>query len=147
MDPFYGEIKMVGFNYAPQYYAFCDGQSMSVNQNQALYSLLGNQYGGQGYTSFNLPDMRGRIPVHQGSGPGLTTRTVGNTGGAESVSIPVANVVTQVTTEDDPQPEVQTASALSAASPAEGAQSVAAMPPFTTVSFVIALSGVYPNRS
>ncbi len=147
MDPYIGEIKMVGFNFVPQNYAYCDGQSMSIQQNDVLYSLLGVTYGGDGRTIFNLPDMRGRAPVHQGRGPGLTTRRIGDMGGSETTNIPATDVVTGVTTEDDPQPEVGTASAMAASSPSGGQQSVSVMPPYATVNFIIALTGYYPPRS
>ena len=70
MEPFLGEIKMVGFNFAPRGYAMCQGQLMPIAQNTALFSLLGTMYGGNGQTTFGLPDMRGRIPLHQGQGLG-----------------------------------------------------------------------------
>src|ERR1044071_1085604 len=73
-EPFIGEIRWVGFNFAPRGWATCDGQIMSIAQNTALFSLLGTTYGGNGQTTFALPDMRGRAPVHAGQGPGLTTR-------------------------------------------------------------------------
>ena len=71
-EPFVGEIRMFAGNFAPRGWAFCDGQLLSVPQNDALFSLFGTFYGGDGSTTFGLPDMRGRIPVHAGSGPGLT---------------------------------------------------------------------------
>src|SRR4051812_16310067 len=66
-EPFYGEIRIISFNYAPQGWAFCNGQLLPINQNQALFSLLGTQYGGNGQTTFALPDLRGRVPLHVGS--------------------------------------------------------------------------------
>ncbi len=76
-DPFLGEIRMFGGNYAPRNWALCDGQLLSVSQNDALFSLLSTMYGGNGITNFGLPDMRGRLPMHFGQGPGLTPRTQG----------------------------------------------------------------------
>jgi len=67
-EPFLAEVRIVGFNFAPRGWAFCDGQILPINQNQSLYSLLGTTYGGDGRTSFALPDMRGRTPIHVGSG-------------------------------------------------------------------------------
>ena len=84
MDPFLGEIRMVGFNFAPQGYATCDGQIMSIAQNNALFALLGTTLGGDGVTTFALPDLRGRVPVHQGQGPALTPRVMGETAGEEN---------------------------------------------------------------
>ena len=76
-EPFTGEIRMFAGNFAPRGWAFCDGQILPINQNQSLYSLLGTTYGGDGRTSFALPDLRGRIPLHQGTGPGLSSRRLG----------------------------------------------------------------------
>ena len=70
-EPFLADMRMVGFNFAPRGFAFCDGQLLPINQNQSLYSLLGTSYGGDGRTSFALPDLRGRVPVHTGGNPGV----------------------------------------------------------------------------
>src|SRR4051794_13774567 len=83
-EPFLGEIRMVGFNFAPRGWAFCNGQIMSISQNTALFSLLGTMYGGNGQTTFALPDLRSRVPVHAGQGPGLTNRTQGEVSGQEN---------------------------------------------------------------
>src|SRR5687768_15143831 len=76
-EPFIGQIITAGFNFAPRGYATCDGQLLSIAQNTALFSLLGTTFGGNGTTTFGLPDLRGRVPIHQGQGPGLTNRTMG----------------------------------------------------------------------
>ena len=76
---------MVGFNFVPRGWALCDGQLLPVNQNEALFSLLGTTYGGDGRTTFGLPDLRGRVAIHQGNGPGLTTRRIGEKAGVERV--------------------------------------------------------------
>jgi len=89
MEPFIGEIKMVGFNFAPKGYATCDGQILPIAQNSALFSLLGTTYGGDGRTTFQLPDLRGRVPLHQGQGAGLSARTIGQVGGEENHSLVV----------------------------------------------------------
>ena len=70
-EPFLAEIRMVGFNFAPRGWAFCDGQLLPISQNTALFSLVGTIYGGDGRTTFALPDLRGRVPVGEGTGPGL----------------------------------------------------------------------------
>lgn len=88
-EPFIGEIRMFGGNFAPRGYAFCDGQLLSIAQNSALFSLLGTIYGGDGRTNFGLPDLRGRIPLHQGNGPGLTDRRIGQRGGVENVALSI----------------------------------------------------------
>ncbi len=83
-DPFLAEIIMFAGNFAPRGWAFCDGQLLPIAQNQALFSLLGTTYGGDGRTTFGLPDLRGRAPVGEGTGPGLTPRTLGSKGGSEN---------------------------------------------------------------
>lgn len=91
-DPFLGEVKMVGFNFAPSGWAFCQGQLMPIAQNTALFSLLGTMYGGNGQTTFGLPDLRGRSPVGMGQGPGLTDIVQGEMAGTESVTLTTANM-------------------------------------------------------
>jgi microcystin-dependent protein len=83
-EPFIGQIIMAGFNFAPRNYALCNGQLMSIAQNTALFSLLGTTFGGDGKTTFALPDLRGRVPLHQGQGPGLTNRVMGESSGQET---------------------------------------------------------------
>ena len=91
-EPFIGEIRMVGFNFAPRGWAFCDGQLLQISQNMALFSLIGTIYGGDGRTTFALPDLRGRVPIHAGSGAGLTPRQIGQPGGAETVVLNVTEM-------------------------------------------------------
>lgn len=86
-DPFIGEIRPFGFNYAPVGWALCAGQLLPIAQNTALFSILGTQYGGDGKTTFALPDLRGRVPLHAGAGPGLTPRVPGEMGGTETVTL------------------------------------------------------------
>ena len=86
-EPYVGEIRMFAGNFAPRGWAFCDGQLLAVSQNDALFSLLGTIYGGDGRTTFGLPDVRGRVPVHQGTGPGLSQRRLGSKGGSEDVTL------------------------------------------------------------
>lgn len=82
-DPFIGQISMFGGNFAPRGWAFCNGQLLAISQNTALFSLLGTIYGGNGVTTFALPDLRGRTPIHAGNGPGLSTRVLGTKIGTE----------------------------------------------------------------
>lgn len=89
MEPFVGEIDFVAFNFAPQGWFQCDGQTLPVNQYQALYALIGNTYGGNGSTTFALPDMRGKTPVHQGQNPNGSMFRLGQTGGTESTTLTV----------------------------------------------------------
>lgn len=88
-EPFIGEIKMVGFNFAPRGYAKCDGQLLPIAQNTALFSLLGVTFGGDGRTTFALPDLRGRVAIHPGRGPGLSVYSAGQRGGVENVTLTV----------------------------------------------------------
>src|SRR6202012_1911685 len=84
-DPFIGEIRIFGFNFAPEGWAMCNGQLLSINQNTALFSLLGTYFGGNGTTTFGLPDLRSRVPLHMGQGTGLSNYELGQLGGAENV--------------------------------------------------------------
>lgn len=82
-----GEIKFFGGNFAPRDWAFCDGQLLAISQNTALFSVLGTTYGGDGRSTFALPDMRGRSPVHAGRGPGLNPVALGQRGGRENITL------------------------------------------------------------
>ncbi len=171
-EPFIGEIKIVGFNFAPRGYALCDGQLLPISQNTALFSLLGTTYGGDGRTTFGLPDLRGRAAVHQGQGPGLSLRTIGERSGTESVTLSVAQIPNHSHAancqsgpgdSNDPQGRfwskdlgVSSATYHSAANAnmnnntigaIGGSQSHDNMSPFLTVNFVIALVGVFPSRN
>src|SRR6266480_4308295 len=86
-EPFLGEIRTFGFNFAPRGWAQCNGQLLSISQNTALFSLLGTTYGGNGQTTFALPDLRSRVPIHQGQGPGLSQYSIGQSAGNESVTL------------------------------------------------------------
>jgi microcystin-dependent protein len=86
-DPFVAEIRIYPFNFAPRGWAFCNGQIMPISQNTALFSLLGTTYGGDGKSTFALPDLQGAAPMHPGQGPGLSLRDLGETGGAEFVTL------------------------------------------------------------
>lgn len=90
MDEFIGTIKAFGFNFAPRGWALCQGQLLPIAQNTALFSLLGTTYGGNGTTTFALPDLRGRMPIGQGQGPGLSNYVMGQMGGTENTSL-IAN--------------------------------------------------------
>lgn len=92
MEEFIGAIKLVGFNFAPRGWALCNGQLMPIAQNTALFSLLGTIYGGDGQTTFALPDLRGRVAVGMGSGPGLSPIVQGQSGGVDTTSITVNNL-------------------------------------------------------
>ncbi len=91
-DPFLGEIRMVGFNFAPNGWAFCQGQTMSIQQNSPLFALLGTTFGGNGQTTFQLPDLRSRTPVGMGQGPSLSDIELGEQGGLEAVQLSTSNM-------------------------------------------------------
>jgi microcystin-dependent protein len=86
-EPFLGEIRMVGWNFAANGWALCNGQVMSISQNTALFSLLGTTYGGDGVRTFALPNLQGRVPIHQGAGPGLSPYTIGEIAGSENITL------------------------------------------------------------
>ena len=171
-DPFIGEIKMFAGNFPPRGYAFCDGQLISIAQNTALFSLLGTQYGGDGQTTFALPDLRGRVPLHQGQGPGLSPRSIGEQIGSETVTLTASQMPfhthAQVASTNTSSPAFGPSSAPGAAtviaafygsgSPqidmaaaavdaTGGSQPHDNMAPYETLSFVIALQGIFPSRN
>lgn len=92
MNPVIGRIQPFGFNFAPRGWAFCDGQLLPISQNSALFSLLGTIYGGDGRTTFALPDLRGRVAIQQGHGPGLSDYRIGQKGGRETVTLNITNL-------------------------------------------------------
>lgn len=167
-EPFIGEIRLCGFPFAPRGWALCNGQLLAIAQNQALFSLLGTTYGGDGRTTFALPDLRGRTPFDAGAGPGLAAYALGQRGGEEAhtllpAEIPVhhhaafasanpANVGTPVGNLCANEPSlVQYASTPNAAM-ADSAVAGASQPhnnlsPFLVVNFVIALTGIFPSHS
>ncbi len=117
MDPFVGEISYVAFNFAPEGWFQCNGQTLPINQYAALYSLLGITYGGDGVTNFKLPDMRGKVPVHQGQSPGYSNFTMGQTSGAENITL----TATQLPAHSHPATAVSTST--SAVAPGASATS------------------------
>jgi len=132
-EPFVGEIRMFGGNFAPRGWAFCDGQLLPIDQNTTLFSLLGTTYGGDGRTSFGLPDLRGRVPMHPGTGPGLSQHRLGEQSGQEQVPLQ--------------QTKVATGDSVPATVNAGAGASLPNMQPYTCVSFIIALDGLYPSRN
>ena len=168
-EPFLGEIRITAFNFPPRGWAYCNGQVLPIAQNQALFALLGTTYGGNGQTTFALPDLRSRVPVHQGTLAGGQTYVIGQQGGVENVAL----VATQLPqhTHGGPQaaangtPTATAAGALpasggpalyaGASAPAASLALTAAgssqphdnMPPFLFLYYVIALEGVFPSRN
>ena len=92
MEPFIGQLMCVGFNFAPNGWARCDGQLLAIASNTALFSLIGTIYGGDGRTTFALPDLRGRVPIHNGTGPGLPSFSQGQRSGTTTTTLTVANL-------------------------------------------------------
>lgn len=170
-EPFVGEIRMFAGNFAPRGWAFCDGQLLAVSQNDALFSLLGTVYGGDGRTTFGLPDLRGRIPIHAGSGPGLSPRRLGAKAGAENVTLTVNQLpshnhslraTNSLATSQDPQGRylgddpsfdhyatgvgTDTNMQSVAITNSGGSRSHTNLQPFLCIHFIIALVGIYPSR-
>lgn len=171
-DPFLGEIKIISWNYAPRGWSFCNGQLMAISQNQALFAILGTQFGGDGVTTFGLPDFRGRAPVHQG--PGF----VGGQGGGEEfhtlLQSEMPGHLHQLTASSQPAdqatlvtPPANTPNILAAVTVAAqyaGASSLTPLTPdtvtsagssqphenrmpFLVLNFIIALQGIFPSRN
>ena len=168
-EPFLAEIRIVGFNFAPRGWAFCDGQILPINQNQSLYSLLGTTYGGDGRTTFALPDLRGRAPIHVGSSNG-TNHPLGQNSGEEAHTLSAAEMPQHthsiacsqmLGTADEPggQFPARAADSIygSLANPQAmgsgtitntgGSQAHENMQPFLTLNFCIALQGLFPSRN
>ncbi len=167
--PFIGEVRMGGWNFAPANWALCNGQLLQISQNAALFALIGTTYGGNGQTTFALPDLRGRIPVHQGTSS-QGTFVIGELSGTETVTLQISqtpahthalNAQSGAGTQPGPAGGVWANSPLeqfSAASPTTqmaatslqntgGSQPHDNLPPFLCVTFVIALYGIFPSRS
>jgi microcystin-dependent protein len=168
-DPFVAEIRIFGFNFPPTGWAFCDGQLLAISQNTALFSLLGTVYGGNGKSTFALPNLQGSAPMHPGQGPGLSLHDLGEQGGTETVTLLQSEMPAHnhgmVGVEDDGTfltPANMLIAALNqmyAAAPAGGAtlapealalaggnQPHNNMMPYLTLNFCIALQGVFPPR-
>lgn len=164
-EPFLAEIRLMSFSFAPRGWALCNGQLLPINQNQALFSLLGTTFGGDGRVNFALPDLRGRVPIHVGSG-----HTLGERGGEQAHTLSIAEMpththvlsgTTAAPSTDTPSPAVTMASAIAvdlyrpATTPTAldagvvanvgGSQPHLNMQPFLTLTFSIALQGIFPS--
>lgn len=169
-DPFIGEVRLFAGNFAPQDWAFCDGSILPISQYDTLFALIGTTYGGDGQQTFALPDLRGRVPIHQGAGAGLSNRTLGELAGAESVSLAAAQMpahthslrASTATGAAAPTGGVLAANGVSvygagaATTPmapqgisaaAGGSQAHNNMAPFLAVNYIIALFGIFPSQS
>lgn len=164
-EPFLSEIRLMSFNFAPRGWAFCNGQLLPINQNQALFSLLGTTYGGNGQTTFALPNLRGRTPIHAGAG-----HTLGEAGGEEAHTLSPSEMpahthrvaVSTATTGGTVSPSgavlgganniyragVPTTALLAqSVVPTGGSQAHPNMQPFLTLNFCIALQGIFPSQT
>lgn len=169
-EPFLAEVRIFGFNFAPRGWAACDGQLLPINQNQSLYSLLGTTYGGDGRTTFALPDLRGRVPIHTGRSNGGQDHREGQKSGEETHTL-AANEMPQHThsldASTDENGEITAAGNVLARAPqalyvepppdtplqpasiatAGGSQAHENMQPYLTLNFCIALQGLFPSRN
>lgn len=169
-EPFLGEIRLMSFNLPPKGWAFCNGQFLPINQNQALFALIGTTYGGNGQTTFALPELRGRVPIHEGSG-----RSLGETAGAESHTVSIAELPTHTHVlnatglqgnssnprfgsaghrfaGDPGNAYTGSAATLVALNPASvtnagGSQAHLNMQPYLALTFCIALQGIFPSQN
>jgi microcystin-dependent protein len=170
-QPFIGEIRMFAGNFAPAGWAFCNGQQMPISENDTLFVVIGTTYGGDGQETFNLPDLRGRIPIHQGSGSQGVTFTIGEAGGVEEVTLttqqtPIHNhallASNTVSTQTSPanlllaqsstanlyisdSPSVPLAS--SSIGPVGGSQPHTNFQPYLCINFIISLFGLFPSQT
>ncbi len=171
-DPYVAEVRIFAGNFAPLGWAFCNGQLLPISQNTALFALLGTTYGGDGKTTFGLPDLRMRAPLHPGTGPGLSTYDLGQSGGVAEHSLHAAEMPTHshallasaavatstaangnmLATVNAPNPPYHDASMLAPMAPGVlssngGSAAHENRQPFLTLSFIIALQGVFPPRN
>ena len=170
-EPFIAEIRIFAGNFAPRGWAFCDGQLLPISQNTALFSLIGTIYGGDGRSTTQLPDLQGRAPMHEGRGPGLTTRRLGEKGGVDTVTLTEGQMANHTHTaggvpipgnQDDPA-STSVLAAVTGSNVYEsatnlvdmanemlpnegGSQAHNNMQPYLAVNFIIALQGLYPSR-
>jgi microcystin-dependent protein len=169
-DPYVGEIRMFAGSFAPAGWMFCQGQTLAISEYDVLFTLIGTTYGGDGQETFNLPDLQGRVPVHQGTGPGLSSRVIGERGGAEAVTLSVQQIpvhthqpmaAVAAATTGSPAgavwaatagPAFATGQALTApmaadvVQPAGGNQPHENRSPALAVSFIISLYGIFPSQ-
>jgi microcystin-dependent protein len=169
-SPYIGEIRMFAGTFAPMNWAFCAGQIMPIAENDALYTLIGTTYGGDGQQTFGLPNLQGRVPIHQNTGPGLSPRVIGQTGGSESHTLTVSELpshnhalLASTASGDSSTPqdnvladgpglafiELNPNGQLAAQSIdiQGGSQPHDNMPPFLVVNYIIALYGIFPDRT
>ena len=171
MEPFLGSLLLVPYNFAPAGWALCNGQLLPISQYTALFSLLGTTYGGDGVSTFALPDLRGRVPISSGQGPGLQNHNLGQTGGAEHATLGInqlpshnhsVNTVSAPGTSSHPANELLASSTsghvyapskpdstlnANAVSHTGGGQPVDIRQPYLALNWIIALQGIYPSQN
>jgi microcystin-dependent protein len=173
VTPYLGQITLVAFNFAPQGWAFCNGSLLSIDQNQALFTLIGTTYGGDGQTTFALPNLLSRIPLHQGQSAGTSVYTIGQISGFEQVTLnsnqipshphqalcfpggsnsqsPVNGLWALASSTDVPYKAGETGTAAMAAGaigPAGGNQPHPNLMAYQALNYIIALQGIYPTQS
>jgi len=150
-EPFVGEIRMFAGNFAPPGWAFCDGQILPINQNQSLYSLLGTTFGGDGQTTFALPDLRGRVPIHEGRADGGAIHSLGEQGGSQEHQLTQAGTEAlhshALPSAGTGPVEPTSATAPLATPDASGAVTLPNMQPYLALGFIIAIQGLFPSPS
>ena len=160
MDDYLAEIRLFAGNFAPRNWAFCNGQLLSISQNSALYSLLGTTYGGNGQTTFALPDLRGRVPISTGQSPGLSSRVLGANSGSETVTLltdqipnhnhPIAKTTTTGTDASSNTFVVGASGGTAQTSNSGnfgGTTPHSNMQPYAGLNYIICVMGIYPSRS
>jgi len=168
--PYVGEIRLFAGNFAPQGWMLCQGQTLSIANNDVLFQLIGTTYGGDGQTTFSLPDLRGRVPVHQGQGPGTSPRTLGEVGGSETVTLLASQMPahthalhasTALATGTAPGGALLAATSVASYDPGAAATAMAAsavglaggnqphenMAPTLTLNYIISLFGIFPSQA
>ena len=170
-SPFIAQITLFAGNFAPRGYAFCNGQILPIAQNQALFALLGTTYGGNGQTTFALPNLQGRVPIHPGQGQGLSPYSLGQAGGTENVTLNISQMpahnhaATSRASAGGADDSSPTNNFLAAdnqysttqntqmnaneiqVSPNGGSQSHTNVQPYLAINFIIALQGIFPSRN
>ncbi|MBU1099352.1 MAG: tail fiber protein [Bacteroidetes bacterium] len=171
------EVKMFGGNYPPKNWVYCQGQALSIQTNQALFSIMGTTFGGDGQTTFQLPDLRGRVAIGTGTGPGLTARVAGQMGGYERINLTINNIpphnhtvncdMTSTGRDASSEPEGKLPGKITGTNvtsygsnltgghlmhanmvnPTGGNDPVTLMQPWTCINYIICITGTYPPRS
>jgi microcystin-dependent protein len=173
-QPYVGEIRMFAGNFAPVGWMFCEGQQLPISENETLFQLIGTTYGGDGESTFNLPDLRGRIPLHQGQGPGLANYVLAEVGGVEEVTLTINQIpahshpltaTNDTATQTNPGGQVPARFsqanidpylestppnvnlAATAITPVGGSQPHTNFQPYLCVNFIISLFGIFPSQT